>query len=339
MRRRRFLVAVGCTATLGGCSAAEEVLSEDGTDQHPLAKGTQAVSVENHSDTDHDVERNAREALSFWEDHSQEYVGFAVEFTLTESEPDVVIQYADSPEGCERVEGYSERVMGCAPLIRTSHTIERPTTARVVAGARPFGEIRTTAKHEIGHMLGLGHDDEPRRIMSNRPEDRIPLYDVRVDIWETVNAAQEHGQEATSRFKQGSTAWDQEDYEQAETGFDRANSAYTEMHSLLTDAHDRTDVFEGHEQVETVDLQGIRDHLDRLREQASIAQTLTEEMATASSAAANGEMETATDSLESANDHITEFNNVESPEMRDVAVALGLVRGLDRDDDVVEFEG
>jgi hypothetical protein len=339
MRRRRFLVAVGCTATLAGCSEAEETLSDDDSDQHPLADGTQTVSVENHSDTDHDVEQNAREALAFWEENSRTYVGFDVAFTLAAEDPDLVIQYADSSEGCEGVEGYSERVMGCAPLIETDHRIDRPVTARVVAGARPFGEIRTTTKHEIGHMLGLGHADEPRQVMSNRPEDRIPLYDVRVEIWETVNAAQEKGQEARTRFGEGSTAWDQEQYAEAETSFERANTAYAEMHALLTDAHDRTTVFEGHEGIETIDLPGIRGYLDRLRKQASIAQTLTEEMATASRAAGNGNVEEANESLESANDHITEFNNVESPQMRDIAVALGLVRGLDRDDDVVEFDG
>jgi hypothetical protein len=340
MRRRRYLAAVvgGTLPALAGCADLEQVFSEE-EPQHPLAGETVTVRIDNWSDTDHDVETNAWEAMTFWETNSAEYAGFDVSFELVETDPDVVIEYADDPSGCEDVEGYSERVMGCAPVLRPRTRVPESIPVRVVAGARPYGEIKITTQHEIGHLLGLGHDDEPREVMSNRPEDRIPLYEVRVGILDTVLDAQEHSVEATRGFNQGTDAWGAEAFTDAQAQFRTAQETFKTAESLIAVSRDRTDEFDGHPRVETIDLEGVRDHLDRIAERMRLAVSFTSEMYLAASTAVDDDRERANEHLRTANDEIRAFNRIDPPTVRDVAVALGLIRGTTRDDFVIDIDG
>lgn len=340
MRRRRYLAAAagGTIPLLAGCSALEGVLS-DGEPQHPLADGTTTVRVDNHSTTDHDVETNAWESLTFWEANDAEHLGFEVEFELAESDPDVVIEYADDPSGCEAVDGYSERVLGCAPRLTAENRAPAPIPITVVAGARPYGEIKITTQHEIGHVLGLGHDDTPREVMSNRPEDRIPLYEVRVEILDTVLDAQQRASEATSKFNQGSSDWQDEAYEAATAAFQDAYGAFSSAETLIARSRDRTGAFDGHPRVETIDLEGVRAHLDRTQERMSLAVSFTSSMLLAARTAGDDNIEAANDHLRDANEDIRAFNRIDPPTIRDVAVALGLIRGINRDEVVVDIDG
>lgn len=340
MRRRRVLATagVGALTALSGCAAAD-VLRSDDENEHPLAGGTTTVRVDNRSDTTHDVETNAFRALAFWEANSSEYVEFDVTFELVEDDdPDVMIQYADDPSSCRGVEGYSERVLGCAPRLRPGSTPQDPIPVYVVAGARPFGEVLITAKHEVGHVLGLGHDDQPRHIMSNRPEDRIPLYHVRAGILDAVLDAQEQAAEATRRFNGGSSAWRAERFEAAADQFREAAGVFASARSLIADSREDVDVFDGHPRQETIDLEGVRGHLDRIHERMEAAVQFTEEMQSAALAAGNDEQEQANEHVEAANERIRTFNEVDPPAVRDVAVALGLIRGIDRDGTVVDVD-
>lgn len=340
MHRRTFVTAAcscGLAATAGCLSAG--TAPGAGEDRHPFADATLAVRVDNRSETDHDVETIARESLAFWEEHAREYVDFGVEFEVVEeAEPDIVIAFADDPSACTSVENYSELVLGCAPLIRPGGRARRPVTAHVVAGHRPTGKIRVTTKHELGHIFGLDHDAEPRWIMSDQPADRIPLYDVRIDVWETVLAAHERGTDGARRFGDGVQAWQEADYGTSAERFESARDAYGEMRGLLATAQERTAAFDGHERVETVNLSRLRDLLGRLSRRASAAEWFAFHMAEASYGARAGDTDAAETSVAEANDWIREYNAVEAVELREVAVALGLVRGFERDEAVLDDE-
>ncbi|MCU4752514.1 hypothetical protein OB919_11020 [Halobacteria archaeon AArc-curdl1] len=338
MKRRELLGAcAACAPMVAGCTSPD-ALPEEREPRHPLADQTVSVRIENRSDTDHDVETNARDALAYWETHAEQYVGFGVDFEVVTDDPQLTIAYVDTPEDCQDVEGYSELVLGCAPLLRPGNRLPNDLTAYVVAANRPFGKVRITTKHEIGHVLGLYHDDEPREIMSNRPEDRIPLYDVRINIWETVLEAQERSNDGTRLYSDGITNWNEDEYAVAAEAFNAAHDELTTAEGLVDAALDLTDAFDGHPSVETVALEALRNHLTRLRERMHTSAALTRAMEDASVAADEGDFSRANDHLSAANAHIREINTTGVVELRDIAVALGLVRGFDRDEPVVDID-
>jgi len=88
-----------------------------------------------------------------------------------------------------------------------------------------------------------------------------------------------------------------------------------------------------------VDLPGLRGHLDRLGERMASGVEFAWLMAEATQFRADGDIESANDRIRSANAAIAEFNEPLRPEPRDVAVALGLVRGFDREDEPVTVDG
>jgi len=339
MRRRQFLASAsfGALSAGTGCVVATRFNNES-EPSHPLADTLTAVRVDNQSTTDHDVERNAWEALTFWEANSPRFVGFEFRFELVDSEPDLIIEYADTPEGCRSVEGYSELVMGCAPLIRPENSVPDPIPITVVAGNRPYGEVRITTQHEIGHTLGLGHDDEPRHVMSNRPEDRIPLYQTRVDIWENVVTAQEQSNDAIEQFTSGTDAWDRHDYAAANTAFEESRRLFREGHRLVEASQQRTAVFDRDEPMETIDLDALRERLDRIGDRLELAVSFADQMCKATEVAATGNNRRANSHLRQANDEIRSFNEIDPPPIREIAVALGLIRGTERGGTVVDVE-
>jgi len=331
MRRRAFLVGA---AGVAGAGCLDR--SGDG-DRHPFAGETVTVRVDKRSDTDHDLGANARQALAFWEEHAETYAGFDVAFDLVESEePDLVIAYADDLAGCETVAGASERVLGCAPILGPGIRVPQPVVARVVAGGRPFGKIRITTKHELGHVLGLGHEDEPRRVMSNRPEDRIPLYDLRIDVWEQTLAGVERTTEAGVLYRHAVEAWNQERYEPAGPAFAAARAAFADATTTFEAARSATTGFEGHPQVETVDIEGVRAALSTLTDRAELLTAVADTMREASEAAAAGDSTTAGVRLDEARGDLSAFRDIGPVQTRDVAVTLGLVRGFDRTDPAID---
>lgn len=333
MRRREFLVGGAC-GLAGACAGCTQIAP--GIARHPFADSTVTVHIENKSVADTDVFELADRALSYWEAESEAFVGFDIEFERDEHNPDMEILFADDPRGCENVEGFSPRVLGCAPVLKPGMQFRRPATARVVAAARPPGKITITTKHEIGHILGLGHADEPRHIMSNRPADRIPLYEVRIAIWDAVKDAQEQSNDGTRLFNHAVEMWRASNYRAAGSAAGAAAGHYEDAETTLQAVLPHIDELAAQPQVETVNIDRLHSLMDRLLRRAELAIEFATALSAGAAGAATGDQETAQAEIAAANDALQRFATVAPVEIRDVAIALGLVRGFDDDEPVID---
>lgn len=326
MDLRRREVLAGTALALAGCadvrSYAEGVVPPSG---HPL-EGTTTVAISDHSTSDHDLEALTDEALAFWNEHAEQYAGFAVEFRRVEGDSDVEIEFLDARDeldGCKHYD--SGTVLGCAPLVTEGARIPRPVTAEVVATARPYGDVLITTQHEIGHLLGLGHDDEPAYIMSNRLEDRLPRYETRIAVRDAFQAAWNQRNEGTRDYNEGAAHWNSEEYEQAIEPFRRAETHYRAILDHVAAAEAAAD-FEGMKRPETVDRERLAAYFETTRTAANLLVNAAVDMREAAEAMVDGDRDRARDRQESANAALKDLQAMDVPTPLDVARALGLIR-------------
>lgn len=327
MRRRQVLgvVCSGLAGALAGCSLSS--ISEAAEDSHPLS-GTTTVRVDDVSEGDVDTAAIAQTAMAYWERRAEELLDFSVSFELVEDEPDVIVAFADEPAGCEEVDAHPDEVLGCAPLLQANHSLDPPATARVVVGQRPRGLIEITAKHELGHLLGRTHDDDPPEVMSDDPADRIPLYKMRTDVQDAVRAAQEHSNDAMDRYNAGVGAWNDERFESARESFAAGVEAFRTAGEQVTAARQQAADLDS--VADTAKLDRLASQFDRLERLTSLGEQFTTTMREAAATAADGDRTEAEQLAEEAEQTVDEHESVDRPAMREVAVALGLVQKFDR---------
>lgn len=155
---------------LAGCVTVSDVLepSNAGEQGHPFEGETVTVTVDG---TDRERALVAS-ALAYWETNASEHAGFSVSFrvlgpdtTPSTNGPDVSVAFVETVTAC----GNSSYPAGCAPRINGSASFERPATVQIQRG---FSDDSTelVVQHEAGHLLGLGHGDEPQSVMKHEGE-------------------------------------------------------------------------------------------------------------------------------------------------------------------------
>jgi len=174
--------------------------------------------------------------------------------------------------------------------------------------------------------------------MSNRPEDRIPLYDLRIRIWDGVRGAHEGSAAAISVLNHGIESYRDREYEAAAVALDAVAEEMGLLGGDIREAIESTAEFEGHERVETVALDRLRELLSQLLDRIEATEGLAMALAESARAGAVGDDATREEALGTAIEYSNRFNSIAPVQLRDVAFALGLVRGTDLDDPVVELE-
>jgi hypothetical protein len=169
---------------------------------NPWGSDPIVVAVRNEGERDRDFVSLVREATAFWEANDEQYLGFEVRYEVRPdaADPDLVITFTDRIPDCGNVSD----AVGCAPLLTDARQLDRPETVWVKTMLSDESTALVT-KHELGHTLGLTHDDPPREVMRaksvlytepqpNATERAFPWEDadftVRVD---TTNASDPTG--------------------------------------------------------------------------------------------------------------------------------------------------
>ena len=339
--RRRVLSGFGVASALAlaGCTTGVEQVEElaaeaAGLAGHPLEGSSTVAVVDRGGGGAHDLDAIAAEALAYWEANAPEYVGFSVDFELVATDgdgtPDVEIRFVGDREDLRGCQDYhTEDVLGCAPILPEGSRPSLPVVAEVVAGERPYGEIRLTTKHELGHLLGLDHDDEPAYVMSNDVRDRLPEYDARMAVLEAIERTWRHRSEATRDFNAGIERWNDEAFAEAVGFFEDAGEGYEAGLGAIDEAVAETAAFEGMARPETVDSEALADGFERTREVLGLAAQAAGLMATAARAAADGDRETARDRHAEATEALEAKRLADQPSPTEMAIALGLAREPD----------
>jgi hypothetical protein len=82
--------------------------------------------------------------------------------------------------------------------------------------------LTKVAKHEIGHTLGLGHDDEPQEVMSDDHRDRVPNYETRIRIFNNYRGAVRYVKSASDSMETSSSHYERRDYRNASREYSAA---------------------------------------------------------------------------------------------------------------------
>ena len=123
------------------------------------------VAVEGSAGTGREWAPLVREATAFWAANAERFAGYPVDYEVRPdaADPDLVIEFVETVPECD---GAGDAA-GCAPLVTDGRQIDRPETVSVRTGFSDDSTV-TVIQHELGHTLGLTHDDPPVDVMASR---------------------------------------------------------------------------------------------------------------------------------------------------------------------------
>lgn len=165
----RLALALVVLVSLSGCASApidpmgnepDAPNTADGHPENPYGKDTLTVGLDT-SAAERNVTPLVANALAYWEENASEYAGYPIDYTLEPdaTNPDVQIDWRENITACD---SFDTRTIGCADLV----TDRAPATTEIAIEAGwTNSSTEDTLIHELGHTLGLDHDDEPQPIM------------------------------------------------------------------------------------------------------------------------------------------------------------------------------
>lgn len=149
----------------------------------PWAEEVLTVAVRNRADPSRNVTGAVADALDYWATNGG-FGDYRAEFRLRPdaTDPDVVVTYAESID-CED----HDDAIGCAPLLEGDRRVDRPVAVQIrYDPAHNRRQVRNTAIHEFGHVLGVTHCEEPYWVMASacpEPVSDAPDVDERDLAW------------------------------------------------------------------------------------------------------------------------------------------------------------
>lgn len=177
------------TTTAEPITTAPETTREAPPD-NPWQQDTVTVAVENRANESRDVTPLVRQTIGYWNGDGAIWADYSVTFELQPEDrenADLVVTFVENVTDCG-IETH-DRSIGCAPLLDEGTRAGSQETMEIEAGYTNESTVETM-KHEFGHVLGIGHGEQPMPTMAEKGNAELlpqPDATVRAVPWEDSN--------------------------------------------------------------------------------------------------------------------------------------------------------
>jgi len=151
--------------------------------QNPWRKETVTVGVNDSATADRSYSTWVFEAIKYWNSDGKSYATYPVElrFDPDAENPDIEIRFIPEIPECGLIDGGT--TIGCAPTLNTDSTPADPEIVEVRSDM-VAESTRKTVIHELGHVLGIEHNQPPYTYMNEITD---PTYYNKTDATDRVH--------------------------------------------------------------------------------------------------------------------------------------------------------
>jgi len=161
-----------------------EPITETPVPDNPWQQQRVVVGLENRANQSRDFRPVVANAIDYWMANDDEYGDYTVEmsFQPNATDPDVQIRIVESITRCG-----NDTAIGCAGIYNRDDVAPGTALVEIKAGYTD-GDTYDTVRHELGHLYGLTHEDEPSSIMNATDVvTRLPTPDAANRGWSWEN--------------------------------------------------------------------------------------------------------------------------------------------------------
>lgn len=135
------------------------------TPDNPWEKENVTVTIWGSYNQSRDLAPLVNKSLAYWNENASKYGDYNVTFILKPNTrgADIVVDLVPRIPECGH-DGGGDSTVGCASVLKSYSTPDRPEKVRVVGGYSNESTVKIL-NHEFGHIMGVEHGEEPMPLM------------------------------------------------------------------------------------------------------------------------------------------------------------------------------